>query len=74
MVLVGRPAPGLRIPTSIMAGVFEVPFHQFMAFTTVAALTWSFFWLLLGYFFGPSLLPLVRRLHDPVALGAALAA
>ena len=65
MVLVGRLTPGLRTPTSIMSGVFEIPFHQFLAFTTVAAIMWSGFWLLVGYFFGRSLLPMLRHLHYP---------
>ncbi len=66
MVLVGRLTPGLRTPTSIMAGVFAIPFHQFFFFTTLSALIWSGFWLSLGYFFGTSLLPLARYLHSPI--------
>ncbi len=75
MVLVGRLTPGLRTPTSIMAGVFEIPFHQFLFFTTLSALVWSGFWLTLGYFGGTRLLPLARELHNPaiyVALGVVL--
>lgn len=66
MVLVGRLTPGLRTATSIMAGVFEVPFHQFLFYTTLSALIWSVFWLALGYFFGMKLLPLARYLHSPI--------
>ena len=62
MVLVGRLTPGLRTPTSIMAGVFEVRFPQFLFFTTLSAVIWSGFWLGLGYFFGRRLVPLVRHL------------
>ncbi len=65
MILVGRLTPGLRTPTSIMAGVFQIPFHQFLFFTTLSALIWSIFWLALGYFFGTSLLPLTRYFHSP---------
>lgn len=65
MVLVGRLTPGLRTPTSIMAGVFEVPFHQFLLYTTLAAIIWSVFWLLLGYYFGRNLLPLAAYIHYP---------
>ncbi len=75
MVLVGRLTPGLRTPTSIMAGVFEIPFHQFLFFTSLAALTWGVFWLALGYFFGKSLLPLTRGMHGSVLyLGIGVAA
>jgi membrane protein DedA with SNARE-associated domain len=63
MVLVGRLTPGLRTPTSIMAGVFEVPFHQFLFFATLSAFIWSGFWLAAGYFFGRKLEPLVRYFH-----------
>ena len=65
MVLVGRLTPGLRTPTSIMSGIFEIPFHQFLFFTTVAAVVWGAVWLSLGYFFGRSLLPLTSPLHNP---------
>ena len=61
MVLVGRLTPGLRTPTSIMAGVFEVPFLQFLFYATLSAVMWSGFWLGLGYFFGRRLVPLVRH-------------
>jgi membrane protein DedA with SNARE-associated domain len=66
MVLVGRLTPGLRTPTSIISGVFEIPFHQFLFFTTISALIWSGFWLSLGYFGGTRIIPLVRDLHTPV--------
>ncbi|MHB0868284.1 MAG: DedA family protein [Chloroflexota bacterium] len=74
MVLVGRLTPGLRTATSIMAGVFEVPFHQFLFFTTLSALIWSVFWLALGYFFGMKLLPLARYLHSPLLYAGLLLA
>lgn len=63
MVLVGRLTPGLRTPTSIMAGVFEVPFQHFFAYATLAALTWSGFWLASGYFFGKKMLPILQYFH-----------
>ena len=66
MVLVGRLTPGLRTPTSIMAGVFGIPFRHFLFFATLAAAVWGTFWLLLGFFGGRTLIPLVRRLHPPL--------
>lgn len=66
MVLVGRLTPGLRTPTSIMAGVFGISFRHFLFFTTLAAAAWGTFWLLLGFFGGRTLIPLVRRLHLPI--------
>ncbi len=77
MVLIGRLTPGMRTPTSVMAGVFEVPFSRFLLFTTLSAVLWGVFWLSLGYFAGNSLLPLVRRYHTQlslVAFGAAAVA
>ncbi len=74
MVLVGRLTPGLRTPTSIMAGAFEIPLYKFMFFTTIAALTWSGFWLASGYFFGKKLVPVVKYFHYSgyVLFGAAI--
>ena len=76
MVLVGRLTPGLRTPTSIMAGVFEVPFRHFFAFATLAALVWSGVWLASGYFFGKRMLPLLQYFHytSYVVMAAAAAA
>ncbi len=65
MVLIGRLTPGLRTPTSIMSGLFEIPFHQFLFFTTLSALIWSGLWLTLGYFFGTKLIPITRQFHSP---------
>lgn len=73
MVLVGRLTPGLRTPTSIIAGVFEVPYHQFLFYTTLAAVSWSGLWLLLGFFFGRQLIPLARYLHSPTVVALTLA-
>ena len=72
MVLVGRLTPGLRTPTSIMAGVFEVPFRHFFAYATLAALAWSGFWLASGYFFGKRMLPLLQYFHYTSYAGLAL--
>lgn len=73
MVYVGRLIPGLRTPTSIVSGIFEIPFHQFLFYATLSAITWSAFWLSLGYFFGRSLLPVVRQLHHQLTVAAAAA-
>jgi membrane protein DedA with SNARE-associated domain len=74
VVLAGRLTPGLRITTSIAAGAFRIPFPQFLLFTTMAAGIWGVFWLVLGYFFGSSLLPVLEAAHkSPVFLVAAVA-
>ncbi len=72
MVLVGRLTPGLRTPTSIMAGVFEIPFRSFLLYTTLSALIWSGFWLASGYYFGKRMLPLIQYLHYSSYAGVAI--
>ncbi|HEX9015633.1 MAG TPA: DedA family protein [Chloroflexota bacterium] len=74
MVLVGRLTPGLRTPTSIMAGVFEVPFRHFFLYATLSALIWSGFWLASGYFFGKRMIPLLEYLHYSSYAGILLVA
>jgi membrane protein DedA with SNARE-associated domain len=51
-ILVGRLAPGLRTPTSTMAGLFGVPFPTFLPATTVAAVIWAGLYYALGLFLG----------------------
>ncbi|HEV7663341.1 MAG TPA: DedA family protein [Chloroflexota bacterium] len=50
-IVAGRLIPGLRTPTTVMAGLFEVPYWMFAPSTAVAALLWA-----LLYFFAGSLL------------------
>lgn len=46
-IILGRLIPGLRIPTTIMAGISGVPYRVFAPSALVAALLWSalYFWL-----------------------------
>jgi membrane protein DedA with SNARE-associated domain len=50
-IVAGRLIPGLRAPTTVMAGLFEVPYWVFAPSTAFAALLWT-----LLYFFAGSLL------------------
>ena len=50
-IVAGRLIPGLRTPTTVMAGLFEVPYWVFAPSTAFAALLWT-----LLYFFAGSLL------------------
>src|SRR6202022_4098084 len=50
-IVAGRLIPGLRTPTTVMAGLFEVPYWIFAPSTALAALLWT-----LLYFFAGSLL------------------
>ena len=45
-IIVGRLVPGFRTPTTIMAGIFGVPYRTFVPSTTVAAIVWA-----AGYFY-----------------------
>ena len=56
-IVLGRLIPGLRTPTSIMAGLAKVPYRVFMPSTTLAAVLWSAFY----YFVGDAL----RRAWSP---------
>lgn len=46
-IILGRLIPGLRIPTTVMAGLSDVPYRVFAPTAAVAALLWSaiYFWL-----------------------------
>ena len=50
-IVAGRLIPGLRTPTTVMAGLFEVPYWVFAPSNAFAALLWT-----LLYFFAGSLL------------------
>lgn len=65
-VVLGRIIPGLRIATPLAAGVFRVPYRQFLAGLSLGAFTYAAFWVCLGYYFGPSVIAL---LHAPRLTG-----
>jgi membrane protein DedA with SNARE-associated domain len=46
-IVLGRLIPGLRIPTTVMAGLSDVPYRIYAPTAAVAALIWSamYFWL-----------------------------
>jgi len=50
-IVAGRLIPGLRTPTTVMSGLFEVPYRVFAPSTALAALLWASL-----YFFAGSLL------------------
>ena len=49
-IVIGRLIPGLRMPTSAMAGLFAVPYRVFAPATVVAALLWSALYFFAGLF------------------------
>jgi membrane protein DedA with SNARE-associated domain len=51
-IVLGRLIPGLRIPTTIIAGISGMPFYVYLLTATFAALVWSTFYFLLGDLLG----------------------
>ncbi len=47
-IIVGRLVPGLRTPTSIASGLFDVPYRVFAPATACAALIWASAYFLVG--------------------------
>jgi membrane protein DedA with SNARE-associated domain len=47
-IVVGRIVPGMRTPTTIMAGLFGVPYRTFAPATTVAGVIWALMYFYLG--------------------------
>jgi membrane protein DedA with SNARE-associated domain len=47
-IVVGRLVPGFRTPTTVMAGIFGVPYRTFAPSTTVAAVIWAAAYFYLG--------------------------
>lgn len=52
-IILGRLIPGLRTPTSVMAGLFAVPYRVFVPCTALSALIWTLFYFYLGALFEP---------------------
>lgn len=64
-IVFGRLIPGLRIPTTIMAGLSDVPYSDFAPTAAVAAVVWSVFYFWVG-------LIIQREMRYITAIGAAL--
>lgn len=52
-IILGRLIPGLRTPTSVMAGLFAVPFRVFAPCTALSAVLWALFYFYLGALLEP---------------------
>ena len=57
-IILGRLIPGLRIPTTIMAGISGIPYFEYAITATIAALIWSTFYFLVGSLLGKTV-PLI---------------
>jgi membrane protein DedA with SNARE-associated domain len=72
-IVVGRLIPGLRTPTTVMAGLFGVPYRTFAPATAVAALLWAAAYYLLGALLHRHWQELVNGLVGDVDLPVAIA-
>lgn len=52
-IILGRLIPGLRTPTSVMAGLFRVPYRVFAPCTAFSALLWTLCYFYLGALLEP---------------------
>lgn len=62
-IVVGRLIPGLRTPTSVMAGLFGVPYRTFAPATALAAVLWALFYFVLGVVLGREWHAVFASLH-----------
>ena len=53
-IILGRLIPGLRIPTTIVAGLSGMPYREYALSGSMAALIWSSLYFLLGVVVGKS--------------------
>ena len=67
-VFLGRVVPGFRIVTPIAAGVFRVRYAVFVPALLAGGLVDNLLWIGVGYFFGPSVLALLKGPHLTVRL------
>jgi membrane protein DedA with SNARE-associated domain len=68
-IIAGRLIPGLRIPTTIMAGLSGVAYAEFAITMAIAAVIWSAFYYILGGVLGrtvPLVLALIADVLDDV--------
>jgi membrane protein DedA with SNARE-associated domain len=73
-IVLGRLIPGMRVPTTVMSGVFEVPYRVFVPATFVAAAIWAGIYFTLGYVLGREYLLLGRFLVSNYRLALAIVA
>jgi membrane protein DedA with SNARE-associated domain len=80
-IVLGRLVPGLRIPTTLAAGVFGVPYPVFLLALALGASGYILVFFLLGYFVGPQVEAVLGAPHFPlrlvgivIGLGAVVAA
>jgi membrane protein DedA with SNARE-associated domain len=51
-LVLGRHVPGLRVPLTVAAGIFRVPYPVFVASVAISTAVWAGFFMTLGVLFG----------------------
>lgn len=59
-IIFGRHIPGFRIPITVAAGVFQIPYRVFAPSVAVSTAIWAGVVLIIGINFGPHLADLLR--------------
>jgi membrane-associated protein len=65
-IVAGRVIPGLRIPTTLAAGVFGIPYWTFMPPLAVGASIYILFFFFVGLFAGPGVVRALEGPHFPL--------
>jgi len=73
-IVFGRLTPGLRTVTTIAAGVFQVNYTAFLAYTALSATIWALLYILLGAFVHSFYRNVAHYLFRPSALALVLLA
>jgi membrane protein DedA with SNARE-associated domain len=68
-IIFGRHVPGMRIPITVLAGTFGVPYRVFAPSVAVSTAIWAGAWLTLAARFGPSVAGVLTR-HRSLYLAA----
>lgn len=58
-IIFGRHVPGFRIPVTVLAGIFEVPYRVFAPSVAVSTAIWAGVWLYVGARYGRAAMRLV---------------
>ena len=73
-IVFGRLTPGLRTVTTIVAGIFQINFASFLAYTAVSATIWALLYILLGAMINNFYRNVAHYLFRPSALALLLLA
>lgn len=76
IIILGRIISGVRAIISYPAGLFNMPFLRFVAYTVIGAFLWPLIAVTAGYLLGPEVKPAIMAIHryeTPAIIAAILA-